>query len=103
VNQAGSARSRRDIALAARLGERLAAMPAYRLLAPVRLNVVCFTLASAPEHIAEVARAVAETGEALLTTTEYAGVPALRAAFSNWRTTEADVDRVAKALERAAG
>lgn len=94
---------RRDIALAARLGERLAAMPAYRLLAPVRLNVVCFTLASAPEHIAEVARAVAETGEALLTTTEYAGVPALRAAFSNWRTTEADVDRVAKALERAAG
>lgn len=94
---------RRDIALAARLGERLAAMPAYRLLAPVRLNVVCFTLASAPERIAEVARAVAETGEALLTTTEYAGVPALRAAFSNWRTTEADVDRVAKALERAAG
>ncbi|MEV4804399.1 pyridoxal-dependent decarboxylase [Nonomuraea sp. NPDC049421] len=94
---------RRDIALAARLGERLAAMPAYRLLAPVRLNVVCFTLADAPERAGEVARAVAESGEAFVTTTEYAGVPALRAAFSNWRTTEADVDRAAKALERAAG
>ncbi|GAA3159125.1 hypothetical protein GCM10020001_098960 [Nonomuraea salmonea] len=49
------------------------------------------------------ARSVAESGEAFVTTTEYAGVPALRAAFSNWRTTEADVDRAAKALERAAG
>jgi hypothetical protein len=28
------------------------------------------------------------------------GRPALRAAFSNWRTTAADVDRVFAALER---
>jgi len=92
---------RRDIALAARLGERLAAMPGYRLLAPVRLNVVCFTTADDPGRSAAVARAVAESGEAFLTPTVYDGVPALRAAFSSWRTTEADVDRVAKALEEA--
>ncbi|MFG1943887.1 pyridoxal phosphate-dependent decarboxylase family protein [Nonomuraea sp. NPDC048826] len=94
---------RRDIALAARLGERLAAMPAYRLLAPVRLNVVCFTPAADPSRAGAVARAVAASGEAFLTPTEYAGVPALRAAFSNWRTTEADVERVAAVLEAAAG
>ncbi|MEU8271347.1 pyridoxal-dependent decarboxylase [Sphaerisporangium sp. NPDC049002] len=91
---------RRDIALAARLGERIAAMPAYRLLAPVRLNVVCFTLADAPERIGQVAQAITESGEAFLTTTVYDGVPALRAAFSGWRTTEPDVDRVAELLER---
>ena len=77
-------------------------MPAYRLLAPVRLNVVCFTLADDPARIGQVAQAVTDSGEAFLTTTTYEGVPALRAAFSNWRTTRADVDRVAKALERAA-
>ncbi|GAA2858234.1 pyridoxal-dependent decarboxylase [Streptosporangium fragile] len=95
---------RRDIALAAELGERIGAMPAYRLLAPVRLNVVCFTLAGSPspERVGEVVRAVTDSGEAFLTPTVYAGVPALRAAFSNWRTTEADVDRVAKALRAAA-
>jgi hypothetical protein len=76
-------------------------MPAYRLLAPVRLNVVCFTLAGDPTGIGRVAQAVTDSGEAFLTTTVYDGVPALRAAFSSWRTTEDDVDRVAKALSRA--
>jgi glutamate/tyrosine decarboxylase-like PLP-dependent enzyme len=90
----------RDIALAARLGERIAAMPAYRLLAPVRLNVVCFTLAAAPERVRELAAAIIASGEAFLTPTVYDGVPALRAAFSGWRTTETDVDRVAGVLDR---
>ncbi|MEU8204456.1 pyridoxal-dependent decarboxylase [Streptosporangium sp. NPDC049046] len=92
---------RHDIALAAALGERIAAMPAYRLLAPVRLNVVCFTLASSPTTagIAEVAEAITDSGEAFLTPTIHEGVPALRAAFSNWRTAESDVDRIAKLLQ----
>ncbi|MGS2641902.1 pyridoxal-dependent decarboxylase [Streptosporangium sp. LJ11] len=92
---------RRDAALAAGLGERIAAMPGYRLLAPVRLNVVCFTLASSPTQarIGEVVDAITASGEAFLTPTVHEGVPALRAAFSNWRTTEADVERVAKVLQ----
>ncbi|GAA3159425.1 pyridoxal-dependent decarboxylase [Planomonospora alba] len=93
---------RRDIALAALLGERVAALPGYRLLAPVRLNVVCFTPADRPERVGELVAAITESGEAFLTPTVYAGVPALRAAFSNWRTTETDVERVAKLLERLA-
>ncbi|MFE2019115.1 hypothetical protein ACFW9O_13870 [Streptomyces sp. NPDC059499] len=36
-----------------------------------------------------------------LTPTVLDGVPALRAAFSNWQTTEADVRRVATALRAA--
>lgn len=68
---------RRCVALAAGLGERISAMPAYRLLAPVRLNVVCFTLASSPTpaRIGEVAEAITESGEAFLTPTVHEGCP----------------------------
>ncbi|GGJ44378.1 pyridoxal phosphate-dependent decarboxylase family protein [Streptomyces brasiliensis] len=93
----------RCIALARRLGEGISAVPGLRLLAPVRLNVVCFTLADGPtpERLGALARAVADSGEAFLTPTVLHGTPALRAAFSNWRTTEADTDRVRDALARA--
>ncbi|MGR3867870.1 pyridoxal phosphate-dependent decarboxylase family protein [Streptomyces graminifolii] len=90
----------RNVALAHRLGEGIDALPGLRLSAPVRLNVVCFTLAEDPtqERLAAVAEAVAATGEAFLTPTVHDGTPALRAAFSNWRTDEADTDRVLAAL-----
>ncbi|WP_326837111.1 pyridoxal-dependent decarboxylase [Amycolatopsis rhabdoformis] len=95
----------RCVALARDLGDRLAATGQWRLLAPVRLNVVCFTLADDPtqERIDAVVRAVAAGGETFLTPTVYAGVPALRAAFSNWRTEPQDVDRILAALVTGSG
>lgn len=87
----------RNIASARRLGERLATIPGVRLLAPVRLNVVCFAV---PGNVAEAARAIAETGEVFATPTVYDGAPALRLAFSNWRTSEADEDRIFAALRK---
>ncbi|WP_043724249.1 pyridoxal-dependent decarboxylase [Kutzneria sp. 744] len=86
----------RNIACAQALGSRLAASPSWRLLAPVRLNVVCFT--PVDRQVPEVLDALSRSGEAFLTPTVYQGVPAIRAAFSNWRTTMADVDRVCRAL-----
>jgi glutamate/tyrosine decarboxylase-like PLP-dependent enzyme len=93
----------RNVALARRLGERIAGVPQLRLLAPVRLNVVCFTLASHPtkERVRALADAIAASGDAFLTPTIYQGEHALRAAFSNWRTSEADADRVLDALVRS--
>ncbi|MFH9088857.1 pyridoxal phosphate-dependent decarboxylase family protein [Streptomyces sp. NPDC017673] len=93
----------RNVALARRLGAGVDALPGLTLLAPVRLNVVCFTLATdpSPERVAALARAVAASGEAYVTPTVYGGVPGLRAAFSNWRTTEADTDRVLAVLAAA--
>lgn len=93
----------RCVALARRLGEGISAVPGLRLSAPVHLNVVCFTLADdpTPERLEALAGAVAGSGEAFLTPTVLHGTPALRAAFSNWRTTEADTDRVRDALARA--
>jgi len=91
----------RDIACARALGRAVELTPGLRLLAPVRLNVVCFTLAEAPtpERLAALVQELAEV--AFLTPTVYAGVPALRAAFSNWRTTPADVERISTALRNA--
>ena len=86
----------RNIACAQELGARLAHSPSWELLAPVRLNVVCFAPTS--RQVTDVLDDLARSGEAFLTPTVYQGVPAIRAAFSNWRTTSADVDRVAAAL-----
>lgn len=92
----------RTVHLARFLGERVAELPGLRMLAPVRFNVVCFTLEDDPTEaaVAALAHALAETGELFLTPTVYKGVPALRAAFSNWRTTEQDVERVVEAIAR---
>ncbi|MFB6826235.1 pyridoxal phosphate-dependent decarboxylase family protein [Streptomyces virginiae] len=92
----------RDIACARALGAAVAEDPALTLLAPVRLNVVCFTLAEAPtpERLTALREAVA--GEVFVTPTVHEGTAGLRAAFSNWRTTHADVRRAAEALGAAA-
>lgn len=77
-----------------RLGHRRPPGPAAA--GPVRLNVVCFTLAENPTQARgdALARALAASGGTFLTPTVYGGVPALRAAFGNWRTTEDDTRRV---------
>ncbi|MER5733149.1 pyridoxal-dependent decarboxylase [Streptomyces sp. NPDC002138] len=92
----------RDIECARILGTELADDPAFTLLAPVRLNVVCFTLATDPTPGRLTALREAANGEVFVTPTVYAGTPALRAAFSNWRTTPADARRAARALRAAA-
>ncbi|MBT2233327.1 pyridoxal-dependent decarboxylase [Nonomuraea sp. NEAU-A123] len=91
----------RCIACTRALGEAIEGIPGLRLLAPVRLNVVCFTLSAGPtaERLAALSERLA--GEAFLTPTVLNGVPALRAAFSNWRTTEADAHHIAGSLRAA--
>lgn len=91
------------IRLAHSLAGRIADIPRLRLLAPVRLNVVCFTLADDPSQhrIDTLVRAITDSGETFLTPTVHDGTPALRAALSSWRTTEHDIDRVARALAAA--
>ncbi|WP_274917622.1 pyridoxal phosphate-dependent decarboxylase family protein [Streptomyces sp. WZ-12] len=83
------------------LGATVAALDGLRLLSPVHLNVVCFTLATRPtaDRLAALADALAT--EVFLTPTVHAGLPALRAAFSNWRTAPEDVRRVGAALAAA--
>ncbi|MET3228229.1 UNVERIFIED_ORG: glutamate/tyrosine decarboxylase-like PLP-dependent enzyme [Burkholderia sp. 1263] len=93
----------RNIALAQALGARLEGQRGFRLLAPTRLNVVCFTLAANADEarINAYVRAVRDLGEVFITSTVYAGTWGLRVAFTNWRTGEADVARIFDSLCKA--
>jgi glutamate/tyrosine decarboxylase-like PLP-dependent enzyme len=78
-------------------------MPHFELLAPVRLNIVCFTLRGVnPAQRDSFLERLKEDGRVLLTPTFLAGKPAIRAAFVNWSTSEQDIPLILNALEQCA-
>jgi glutamate/tyrosine decarboxylase-like PLP-dependent enzyme len=80
-----------NITLSKLLGERIAQSEHFRLLAPVNLCGVCFTLKD-PAGVDAFLTALTEGGKVLMTSTVYQGVPGIRAALVNWRTTPEDLD-----------
>ena len=89
----------RCVATALALGEALAAHPAFELLAPVRLNVVAFTLAGRPPREVDAFCArLAAAGRYFLTPTTLAGRRGLRAAFVNWQHEPTQVPALMAAL-----
>ncbi|MCW2117995.1 pyridoxal phosphate-dependent decarboxylase family protein [Flavobacterium sp. 7A] len=73
----------------------------FELLAPVRLNTVCFTLAGAENQnkVVDFLSKVNATAKVFMTPTVYNGKKGIRAAFVNWRTTSGDVDMVIEVLK----
>jgi glutamate/tyrosine decarboxylase-like PLP-dependent enzyme len=82
-----------NIRQAKRLGQLIEESDAFTLLAPVYLNGVCFTLKD-PNETDDFMEALANSGKGYMTGTFYNGVPAIRASFVNWRTTDDDVEAV---------
>lgn len=84
----------RNVAQAKWLGDQIAASAQFELLSPVRLNVVCFTLNGRPgmDAIKAYLNRLQADGRVFMTPTQYKGVPAIRAAISNWQTTQADME-----------
>lgn len=81
--------------LAFQLGKKIGESPFFTNLNTPCLNVVCFALGRENRTAAETNKfidAVNQAGETYLTPTVYRGFPAIRAAFSNWRTVTADVE-----------
>jgi len=68
----------------------------FELLAPIRLNNVCFTLKGEhnQEKVSEFLAALNDTGKVFMTPTVYQNKKGIRASFVNWRTTENDVKLV---------
>ena len=92
------------IELASRFGQLLEADPRFELLAPVRLNTVCFTLAGeeGQNTVTSFLQDLNATGLVFMTPTVYNGKKGIRAAFVNWQTTRDDVDRVIEQMTRLA-
>jgi glutamate/tyrosine decarboxylase-like PLP-dependent enzyme len=92
----------RHLALARRVGAQVEEAPELELLAPVRLNVVCFRLhppglddeGELDELNRRVGAAVIEDGRVYFGTTLYRGHICFRPAIVNWLTTERDVDLI---------
>jgi len=92
----------RNCAMAERLGTWISTSLKFKLLAPVRLNVVCFTLNNeeiSSEEVKIFLSRVRDDGRAFFTPTVYNGVPAIRAAISNWLTQESDIDITIEVLK----
>ncbi|NCT93902.1 MAG: aspartate aminotransferase family protein [Chitinophagaceae bacterium] len=71
------------------------------LLAPTRLNNVCFTLKGREQQdrVQDFLVALNATGKVFMTPTVYNGWKGIRASFVNWRTTPQDIALVIEAME----
>jgi glutamate/tyrosine decarboxylase-like PLP-dependent enzyme len=74
----------------------------FELLAPVRLNTVCFTLCGNDnqEKVKPFLKSLNNTGRVFMTPTKYNDKIGIRAAFVNWRTTENDINIVANLMKK---
>lgn len=82
----------RNVAHAQKLGDLIGQSIDFQLLAPVRLNCVCFTLTNkAPAEVSAFLAKLTERAKVFMTPTMYLGQSAIRAAFVNWRTENSDV------------
>jgi glutamate/tyrosine decarboxylase-like PLP-dependent enzyme len=73
----------------------------FELLAPVRLNTVCFTLRkeTSPDEVTVFLKTLNASGKVFMTPTLYKDRKGIRAAFVNWRTTTDDVNLVLGLME----
>jgi len=85
-----------SVNMARLLGQFIEQSKAFDLLAPVRLNNVCFTLSGEQnqDKVPVFLARLNETGKVFMTPTVYNGKKGIRASFVNWRTTEEDVQIV---------
>jgi len=66
----------------------------FELLCPVRLNTVCFTLSNNHEEASAFLNELNASGKVFMTPTVYNDKNGIRAAFVNYRTTQADLEIV---------
>jgi glutamate/tyrosine decarboxylase-like PLP-dependent enzyme len=92
----------RCVAMANLFGDFVQQHKELELLAPVRLNTVCFTLSRKNEQagVQTFLENINRTGKVFMTATVYKNRTAIRAAFVNWRTNAGDVNIAAEVLAK---
>ncbi|WP_029271856.1 pyridoxal-dependent decarboxylase [Flavobacterium sp. KJJ] len=82
-----------SIHLALHFGNELIEDDSFELLAPIRLNNVCFTLKGDhnQEKVNQFLTILNDKGKVFMTPTVYQNRKGIRASFVNWRTTENDI------------
>lgn len=85
-----------NVSLARNLGRLLEGSDDFKLLAPVRLNTVCFTLKDdiMQDEVGKFLEMLNSTGKVFMTPTFYNHRKGIRAAFVNWKTNETDVQLI---------
>ncbi len=94
----------RHVELTQQLAQGIAAIDGLRLLAPARLNGVCFALrdngADASRQRVEFLSRLYAEGVCYFTPTQYQNRAAIRGALVNWRTTAQDIELTLQSLAR---
>ncbi|OXA92940.1 pyridoxal phosphate-dependent decarboxylase family protein [Flavobacterium hercynium] len=90
-----------SVSLALQFGDALLEDGNYELLAPIRLNNVCFTLKGDynQEKVGQFLTQVNERGNVFMTPTVYQNKKGIRASFVNWRTKEDDIKIIIEELK----
>jgi glutamate/tyrosine decarboxylase-like PLP-dependent enzyme len=92
----------RNCAQARRMAAALAAIPGAEILNDVVLNQVLVRFTGGDDANRAIVERVQRDGTCWLGGTQWAGEAVMRISFSNWSTTDADVDRSAAAIAAAA-
>ncbi|MBT2622598.1 pyridoxal-dependent decarboxylase [Chryseobacterium sp. ISL-6] len=85
-----------NVSLSQQFGNLIENSTDFKLLAPVRLNTVCFSLKDSADQdkVNEFLERLNNTGKVFMTPTFYNQHKGIRAAFVNWKTSEKDVKLV---------
>ncbi|UXP33348.1 pyridoxal-dependent decarboxylase [Reichenbachiella agarivorans] len=91
-----------SVTMAQLLGQMISESEKLELLAPVRLNNVCFSLSGDEnqEKVAGFLTKLNQTGKVFMTPTQFQGKKGIRASFVNWRTTKEDVELVMSEIDK---
>jgi glutamate/tyrosine decarboxylase-like PLP-dependent enzyme len=91
-----------SINMAELFGDYIKNSMSLELLAPIRLNNVCFTIKGKDKQgeVSNFLTKINATGKVFMTPTVYNGHKGIRASFVNWRTTDADIDLVINEIEK---
>ncbi|GAB2922446.1 pyridoxal-dependent decarboxylase [Rheinheimera baltica] len=85
---------------AAALANWIATSPHFELLTPCKLNVVIFKPKVADSEVDQILKRINETGQVFMTPGVWLGQKGIRAAFSNWRTSQQDIDIIIAVLQQ---